>query len=440
MDETPTSIKSAYFDKDLFQKQVALIKEAATKAEDVINYEQAHNPEILRAIDVVEDFLRRKHRLCYGGQAINAHLPTRYKIYDPELSIPDYDFFTPDQEADIVLLTNMLRKAGFDEISAREGVHEGTIKMYVNYTAVADITRIDPKLYRLLSKREFKSNGISYLDADTLRMMMYLELSRPMGMVSRWEKVFERLMLLNEFVPIGKCHSKREKNGLTKDESELIMRKIIAQQRIFAGGDLLGYYNAAVHKGKRPPAVWLIGPRQPIFFYSPNAAEDAADLSEIGLDFKKIDGVGDVMPKTYVAMRHGQPVVVIVEETACHAYYNIPLRFNENIRVASLDTLITLYFSLSLLESRINRFGGLHCVAQELVEISYRARAKPEQFPFPFVSLKCSGHQKTLSSLIREKVKRVKTVKQRIQEALVENKRKNMTIKNIRPKREPKRL
>ena len=64
MDETPTSIKSAYFDKDLFQKQVALIKEAATKAEDIINYEQAHNPEILRAIDVVEDFLRRK----YGHQ------------------------------------------------------------------------------------------------------------------------------------------------------------------------------------------------------------------------------------------------------------------------------------------------------------------------------------------------------------------------------------
>ena len=62
----------------------------------------------------------------------------------------------------------------------------------VDYIPVADITTIDPVLYRILSKREYRVNGISYMDIHTLRMMMYLELSRPRGEVERWPKVYER--------------------------------------------------------------------------------------------------------------------------------------------------------------------------------------------------------------------------------------------------------
>lgn len=128
-------------------------------------------------------------------------LPEKYKFYDPEYSIPDYDFFTPTPDSDISLIIRDLRKAGFVDISAREGMHEGTTKIYVEYVPVADITVIDPSLYRILSKREFRSDGISYLDVNTLRMLMYLEISRPRGEVRRWEKVFERLLLLNTFLP-----------------------------------------------------------------------------------------------------------------------------------------------------------------------------------------------------------------------------------------------
>jgi hypothetical protein len=430
MDANPKAIKSTYFDKASFQKQIDIMKEAAAKAEDIIDYEAAHNPEMLRAIEVVEDFLRKKHRLLYGGTAINAHLPKQYKIYDPEKSIPDYDFFTPDQDADIKLLTEMLRKAGFIEISAREGIHEGTIKMYVNFNPVADITRIDPRLYRLLSKREFRSNGLSFIDADTLRMLMYLELSRPMGQVSRWEKVYERLVLLNEFIPIRKCYTKIPKtSGLTEEQVENIMRKIVAEKRIFAGGDLVGFYSLSLRKKKRPTAKWLLSTHKPIYFYSHDPAKDAADLADLGLTFKKIAGVGDVMPTSYVAMINSTPSVVIIEESACHSYYTLPLPFTETLRIASLDTLVTLYFSLALMEAKMEGFGALQCVAQELVEISFRARSKPDAFPFPFISLKCSGYQTTMASLVREKIKRIATVKQRLREALARKQELNLAVK-----------
>ena len=44
--------------------------------------------------------------------------------------------------------------------------------------------------------------GIKYAPANYLRINMYLELSRPMGDASRWEKVLKRLNLLNEHWPL----------------------------------------------------------------------------------------------------------------------------------------------------------------------------------------------------------------------------------------------
>jgi hypothetical protein len=414
MDETPKSIKSPYFNKEIFQAQIEKIKTAAGLAEEIQDYKSAHDPAILLAIDIVEKFLKEKHRLCYGGQAINAHLPKRYKIYDPKTTVPDYDFFTPDQDADIVRMTQMLRKAGFKEISAREGIHAGTIKLYVNFIAVADITQIDPQLYKVLSSREFRSDGISYLDADTLRMMMYLELSRPMGEVGRWEKVYERLILLNEFVPIRACKGDGSATVLTAEETEVLMRKIVAEKKIFAGGDLVGFYKAALKKSKKPSASWLLYGRQPVIFYSSTLDADIGSLADLELDFKTHGGIGDIVPEMRVGYRGKSIAVIIIKESACHSYYTLPLRFGEAIRMASLDTLITLYFSIGLSKSIGEFAGALECAAQELVEISFRAREDPAKFPFDFISLKCRGHQETLPSLIRAKVRRMKTVKQKL--------------------------
>ena len=41
-----------------------------------------------------------------------------------------------------------------------------------------------------------------YCPPDFLRMLMFLELSRPLGDVTRWEKVLKRLTLLNNNYPL----------------------------------------------------------------------------------------------------------------------------------------------------------------------------------------------------------------------------------------------
>ena len=433
-EDTMSVITSPYFDKLSFERQIDRIKEAATKGKKIIDYASAHDADTLRSIDVVEFFLRKTQRLCYGGQAINVHLPKKHKFYDPELNIPDYDFMTPDQDKDIEQLAIYLRKAGFTEISAKEGMHEGTIKIYVNFVPVADITAIDPKLYDLLIQKKVVYEGISYMDANTLRMLMYLELGRPKGEVDRWEKVYKRLMLLNRYVPVRPCsQADRTKSSLTQTEVSHVMNHILDHHHIFAGGDLVGYYRNA--KRKTPSnGNWLLKTRRPIFFYSSNLLEDARLLKPLlsGVKAVQIQALGgDLIPNMILFLKKNVPVVVILEQSACHSYYDIPIKGKPSLMVGTLDTLITLYFSMGLLKYKFMSLKGLECLAKELVEISFRARTNPDTFPFEFISLTCNGKQSSLPSLIRSKVRRIKTTKKKL-EALLMSPDKRSTEKRSR--------
>ena len=84
------------------------------------------------------------------------------------------------------------------------------------------------------------------------------------------------------------------------------------------------------------------------------------------------------------------------------------------LHIASMDTLITLYFSLALLNSSYLDMGSMECLANHMIEWSIRMRTHPQQSPFPFISLTCSGHQTSLPSLIRAKVERMTERKKKL--------------------------
>ena len=426
-------LPSYSFDKEHLKRQLEIVKRSADLAKDKIDYDSAHNEAILLAIRIVEDFLRKKRRICYGGQAINAYLPKEHKFYDPEYSIPDYDFFTPSQNQDVRLISEELFKAGFIEVSAREGMHEGTIKLYVNFIPVADLTAIDGRIYKTLSTRASRIDGITYIDPNSLRMLMYLELSRPRGEVTRWEKVYERLVLFNEFVPIKHKRAKKSfKEGLTEEHTKYILRYIIQNERMFAGGDLVPFYEHAVEKREKVLS-YILDSRRPILFYSSEPSADAAQIrTELQLTSKQYiktkvfynQGL-DVIPSIHVLhVNKGKklvPLVFIIEQTACHSYLNLPITdmnmigtglSNYMLRIASMDTLITLYFSLGFVQNRFFDRGAMDSLANQLVDISTRARRNPEMPIFQFISIRCSGKQITLPSLIRAKLKRM-TVKKK---------------------------
>ena len=435
--------RSDLFDKHRIMEQVERIKQAALEAQKKIDYESAHCPEIIRAIEVVENFLRKRHRLCYGGQAINAHLPKAYQFYNPEYSIPDYDFFTPSQKSDILFLVKELRAAGFMDIYVREGMHEGTFKIYVEYVPVADMTAIDPALYRILSRREYRLNGISYLDTNTLRMMMYLELSRPAGEVSRWGKVYERLVLFNEFATTLPCRIKpMAQHSLTPEQASFVLNFMIEHERVFAGADLISFYDHIIRtRAKR--SKWVLTTKRPFLFYSSTPQEDAdhlvsafRSLDTRGKPFRiaSYDSKGVVLlPSMKIIVRSKQPLVFIIHQTACHSYVSFPMDRHRKLLIASMDTLITLYFSLGLIRSAYFDMGSMECVANHVVQLSVLSRNRMGG-PFPFISINCKGHQSSITSLIRKRIQRLTHSKKHIKELLTER-TKRATTKSATTKR-----
>jgi len=415
-------IPSDLFDTKRIMEQVERIKHAATEAQKKIDYASAHHPQVIKSIEVIENFLRKRHRLCYGGQAINAHLPKAYQFYDPEFSIPDYDFFTPSQKSDLLLLVKDLRAAGFVDIYVREGMHEGTFKIYVDYVPVADMTAIDPALYRILSRREYRLNGISYLDANTLRMMMYLELSRPAGEVSRWGKVYERLVLFNEFAAIPSCRIKpMAQHSLSPDQVSFTLSFMVEHQRVFAGADLVTFYDHTL-RTRTKRSKWVLTTKRPLLFYSPTPQEDADHLirayRQMEQEKKKLriasyDSKGvEVLPSMKIISRGKQALVFIVAQTACSSYLTFPLGRDRSLLIASMDTLITLYFSLGLIRSAYFDMGSMECVANHVVQLSILSRNRAG--PFPFISITCQGHQPSVTSLIRKRIQRLTTSKNHI--------------------------
>ena len=101
-----------------------------------------------------------------------------------------------------------------------------------------------------LSKKSIKINAINYCPPNFLRMAMYLELSRPFGDVSRWEKVLKRLTLLNKHYPIRgeDCFEKTFKREFKSTDKQhlniyaIVRDSFLDQGLVFFGGHAINLY------------------------------------------------------------------------------------------------------------------------------------------------------------------------------------------------------
>ncbi len=394
------------------QKQLKIVKEIAEEAQRSQEYKISQDPETLGAIHIVEEFLRKKKRICYGGQAINAHLPKKYQFYK-DTDLPDYDFFTPTPDQDIDELVELFTEKGYKEIGIRLSVHEGTTKLYINFLPMADVTGIDDVVYKRLFSRAIPYGGIYYADPDFLRMMMYLELSRPAGEVGRWDKVYERLFLLNTLQPMRVCKWRSDKTpALMQDTKEGLLQMIMARGNILAGLDVYSSYR--VGRGKRKSLKWFVR-HWPLIVYSESPKKDAdffVDyMTKVGLVAESltthnISAVGEIVPACTMIKYEDVPTLLFVKETACHSYLTINLVGGKEVKVASIDTLVTLFMSFMFhpeLEEIVAR--PLMCLIHEMILFSMRAREQGSLAPF--LSITCSGHQKQIATLLRERAGRM---------------------------------
>jgi len=184
------------------EKELEILRAAVDLVEKKKGAAIIQDPQVKKIISIVEDFIADKKLVCYGGTAINNILPEDAQFYNKDIELPDYDFYSDNALDAAKELADIYYKAGYEDVEAKSGVHHGTYKVFVNFTGIADITQMEPALFKAISRDAIIKKGIRYAPPDFLRMAMYLELSRPDGDVSRWEKVQKRLTLLNTHYPL----------------------------------------------------------------------------------------------------------------------------------------------------------------------------------------------------------------------------------------------
>ena len=364
------------------------IKAVAEHQIDMLASRDAHLPSVTAGNRIVEQFLKSKRVMCYGGTAINNLLPKEDRFYGPE-EAPDYDFFSETPQEHGMELANQLSDAGIDSVEVKPGVHLGTYKVFADYHAVADITFIIPKIFTHLWEEKITKNGLHYVPPDFLRMSMYLELSRPEGDVSRWEKVYTRLTLLNKHYPMRCRRAPASPDRLSEQQKKDTIHMLKHNPIV-----LLGFSAVSRHEKK---AVW----------YTPVTllAEKAVIDKLVHGQKTEFHDANEILPAcTDVLDENGDVMYQFYETQACHSYHST----GDGIKVASIPTLLMFFMAMIYSDEPKDNVTRLLCVAQRLVEL---ADHKPKRRFALLTPSECLGKQKELLDLRRDRVELYNTVK-----------------------------
>jgi len=398
--------------------ELAILRTAVDNIGKQEGFELLNDPGVKEIIEIVENFLRKKKLVCYGGTAINALLPPDDQFYDTSVELPDYDFFSPNPLKDAKELADIYYKNGFTNIEAKAGVHTGTYKVFVNYLPVADITEVVPTLFNTIKKNAISRDGIMYSSQNYLRMLMYLELSRPKGDPSRWEKVLKRISLLNktyplkgdgcEFIEIQRLFEKKstKKLGHKNIESIFTITKdtLINQGVVFFGAMALQLYLKKLKKFSNHTFKKI--PDFDVLSSDPKKTADILkeELVRNGHTRVKITkhvGVGEIIASHFEVSVNNETIVLIYEPLACHSYNEIKLQ-KKKLKIGTIDTILSFYLAFTYANKKYYDSNRLLCMAEYLFKIQKRNRLKQGGLLKRF-SINCYGKQETLELMRKEK-------------------------------------
>ena len=320
------------------------------------------DPIILK---VIEQFISDNKRICYGGTAINNILPKNKQFYDYDIDIPDYDFFSPNAIDDTKKLCNILSYYNIYHIEAKSAFFVGTYKIFVNFIPIADITQINTDFYNSLLKNSILVNQILYTNTDFLRMSLHQELARPLGDISRWEKIYKRLFILNDFYPIIlKSNYKNNCKFISgiKDKHffniyNQLFSIFIDNEVIFCNHNIISNVFYKHLKTKNKKKFYCSNNKKDLFLCYTNDITQLINTIKLNNIIKESNYISFQFHESkykfignFVFIHFKKKIIGIIFETNSCLSYNSVLYFKKNIKIGNIDMLLNLYFSLLLMD------------------------------------------------------------------------------------------
>jgi hypothetical protein len=260
-----------------------------------------------------------------------------------------------------------------------------------------------------------------------------------MGDVSRWEKVFKRLILLNNHYPVNptvncdvvnfqnKLEAKTVNSILSSNESlsasssakdtnieeeihVIIRDTLVSMDAVFIGGYACALYSEYMDaKDKRK-------------------VQKTADFDVIVEDIEKgaiilKERLEDKINKKIVMIQHAEiseiihkhieikidndSVAFLYEPIACHNYNKITIENGTTVNVATIDTLLSFYLAFMYAKKKYYNKDKILCMAMFLFNVQQQNRLKQKGLLKRF-SLLCIGKQSSLEQIRSEKAEKYK--------------------------------
>jgi hypothetical protein len=268
-------------------------------------------------------------------------------------------------------------------------------------------------IFKQIKKDAIHVAGILYAPANFLRMNMYLELSRPAGDVSRWEKILKRLILLNRFYPLKSsidCETvdfQRQMETHMEDSEKIyytVRDSFVDQGVIFFGGYATSLYSKYMnekqkHLVKKIPDFDVLSDEPSKCAIIVKERLHHAGFHDVTItNYKKI---GEIIPKHIRIDVNGEIVAFIYKPIACHSYNKIEIG-ERTIHIATIDTILTFYLAFTYANLPYYDNERLSCMANFLFEVEEKNRLEQKGILKRF-SIDCYGKQKNLEDIRAEK-------------------------------------
>lgn len=401
--------------------ELAILRMQVDKAEKKIGKRLVSSKDVQNILKIVENFIRDKKLICYGGLAIDRLLPENDKIYNKDIDLPDYDFFSSDALNDAKRLGDLYAKKGYEEIEVKSGQHFGTYKVFVNFFSIADITSIPKELFMAIKSKAMRIDGIYYTDPNFLRMGMYLELSRPDGDVSRFEKVLKRLILINKHYPFDKkeCIERNFQREMYNKEDEYkiyttLLDAFVNKDVVFFGGYAISLYSRYMPHILQKKLKMRNYPDFDVLAIHPEKIAEYVKekLKSSGIEDVRIikhEPLGEIIPIHYEIAVGKDTVAFIYKTIACHSYNIININ-KRALKIATIDTMLTFYLAFLYANRDYYDRERILCMAKFLFDVQQHNRLKQKGLLKRF-SISCYGHQKTVEEMREKKAKKFHTLR-----------------------------
>jgi hypothetical protein len=282
--------------------------------------------EFVHANKLVEDYIREKGLIIYGGTAIDFALRLKGKALYPDymLDAADLDFLSPQHAEDAYNIADILYKDGYPAARAIQAIFIGTMKVDIaDNHWIADVSYVPPEAFARIQYLNYK--GMRIIHPDFQKIDMHSALSFPYDnaprevIFDRWRKDTTRYNMLDEAYPTTMKGTKIAKMG------GVILSREMARSVIHGFGAYAILYNeyANAMAGKVDPkviAARLTESDGALSFDTFNNTIDIIDTQDAAVaqldDIKVRDPYINLLQRCFLGKVKGGDVDVVIHDTS----------------------------------------------------------------------------------------------------------------------------